>query len=128
MKTRGRRHTPGEKQLLQQVAEVFKKKKQELGAKRAAKELNICVASFYNYAAGTDLPRMEVLRDAQVKWGVKWKLVDPSEVLRLREVHSPEQYVLSFLDALREEDVEVAKIGPEGKNALKVTLKIRFPT
>jgi hypothetical protein len=128
LKTRGRKHTPGEKQLLQQVAEVFTKKKQELGAKRAAKELSICVASFYNYAAGIDLPRMEVLRDAQVKWGVKWELVDPSEVLRTREVHSPEQYVLSFLDALREEDVEVAKIGPEGKNALKVTLKIRFPT
>lgn len=128
MKTRGRKHTPGEKELLQQVAEVFTKKKQELGAKGAAKELNISVASFYNYAAGTDLPRMEVLRDAQEKWGVKWTRVDPSEVLRTRKVRSPEQYVLSFLDALREEDVEVAKIGPEGTNALKVTLRIRFPT
>jgi hypothetical protein len=112
--------------LLQQVAEEFTKKKQELGAKPAAKDLNVCVASFYKYCAGTDLPRMEVLRDAQEKWGIPWKLVNPSEVLRTRKVRSPEQYVLSFIDALREEDVEVAKVGPAGKTDLKVTLKIRF--
>ena len=126
MKTRGRRHTPGEQQLMQQVAEVFTKKKQELGAKGAAKVLNVCVASFYKYCAGKDLPRMEVLRDAQEKWRIEWKLVNPSEVLRARKLRSPEQYVLSFIDALREDNVEVTKIGPAGKTDLKVTLKIRF--
>lgn len=32
----------------------------------------------------------------------------------------------SFLDAVREEDVEVVKIGPKSLNVLQVTLRIRF--
>ncbi len=127
MRARGRKHSPGERLLLKQVAEVFQEKKRELGAKGAAQELNVCLASFYNYAAGTDLPRMEVLRDAQEKWGIKWKLIDPAEILRTQKMQSPEQIVFSFLKALREEDVEVARIKPEGQSLLSVTFKIRFP-
>jgi hypothetical protein len=52
-----------------QVARVFTaKRKEKGGAKRAAKELGISLASFYKYASGDDLPRMEVLRAAQTKW------------------------------------------------------------
>ncbi len=60
--------------------DVFTKKKKELGAKHAARELNVSLGSFYNYAAGKDLPRMEVLRDAQQKWDTKWPWIDPSEI------------------------------------------------
>ena len=69
----------------------------------------------------------EVLRDAQEKWGINWKLIDPAEILRTQKMRSPEQIVFSFLKALREEDVEVARIRPEGQSLLSVTLKIRFP-
>ena len=129
MKKRGRKHTPGEKHLMTQVARVFSAKLGEKGgAKKAAKDLEISLASFYKYAAGQDLPRMEVLRDAQEKWeGVKWDLIDVSEITKSKKIASPEQYVLSFLQEVREEDVKIAKIGPKGERTLQVLLNIRFP-
>lgn len=112
-----------------QVARVFSAKLGEKGgAKKAAKDLEISLASFYKYAAGQDLPRMEVLRDAQEKWeGVKWELIDVAEITKKKRIESPEQYVLSFLQEVREEDVKIAKIGPKGERTLQVLLNIRFP-
>ncbi len=111
-----------------QVARVFRHKKEEVGARKAAKDLGISLASFYKYAAGEDLPRMEVLRGAQEKWeGVKWDLIDVSQITRKKKIESPEQYVLSFLQEVRTEDVEIAKIGPKGERVLQVLLNIRFP-
>jgi hypothetical protein len=129
MKKRGRRHTPGEEHLMEQVAKVFTAKKdQEGGARKAASDLGISLASFYKYAAGQDLPRMEVLRDAQEKWkGVKWDLIDVSQITKKKKITSPEQYVLSFLQEVRTQDVEIAKIGPKGERVLQVLLNIRFP-
>jgi hypothetical protein len=125
----GRKHSPGEKHLMAQVAKVFTaKKKEKGGAKKAAKELGISLASFYKYAAGQDLPRMEVLRDAHEKWkGVEWDLIDVSQITTNREIASPEQFVLSFLQEVREEHVEIARIGPKGDRVLQVLLNIRFP-
>jgi len=129
LKTRGRKDSAGEKHLKAQVAKVFTKKLQEPGgAKTAAKELRISLASFYKYAKGDDLPRMEVLRDAQEKWdGVKWDLIDVSQITQKKKIVSPEQFVLSFLQEVREEDVQVAKIGPKGARVLQVLLNINFP-
>ena len=125
---RGRKHTAGEKHLMAQVKKVFSAKKGEKGgAQRAAKDLEISLASFYKYAAGEDLPRMEVLRDAQEKWeGVKWDLIDVSQIVKQKKIATPEQYVLSFLQEVRTEDVEIAKIGPKGERVLQVLLNIRF--
>lgn len=65
---------------------------------------------------------------AQEKWkGVKWDLIDVSRIAQKKEVSSPKQYVLSFLQEVRTEDVEIAKIGPKGERVLQVLLKIRFP-
>lgn len=129
MKKRGRRHTPGEEHLMEQVAKVFTAKKdREGGARKAASDLGISLASFYKYAAGQDLPRMEVLRDAQEKWkGVKWDLIDVSQITKKKKITSPEQYVLSFLQEVRTQDVEIAKIGPKGERVLQVLLNIRIP-
>jgi len=129
LKKRGRKHTEGEKQLMAQVARVFSARLGEKdGAKKAAKDLGISLASFYKYASGGDLPRMEVLRDAQEKWaGVKWELIDVSQITKKKKITSPEQYVLSFLQEVRTEDVEIAKIGPKGERILQVLLNIRFP-
>ena len=129
MGKRGRKHTPGEDHLMRQVAKVFSaRKEQEGGAKKAAGDLGISLASFFKYAAGQDLPRMEVLRDAQQKWkGVRWDLIDVSQITNKKKITSPEQYVLSFLQEVRTEDVEIAKIGPKGERILQVLLNIRFP-
>ena len=127
-KKRGSKHSPGERQLMAQVAMVFSAKRDEKGgAKKAAHDLGISLASFYKYAAGDDLPRMEVLRDAQAKWeGVKWELIDVTEITRKKKIESPEQYVLSFLREVHEKDVEIVKIGPKGERVLQVLINIRF--
>jgi hypothetical protein len=71
---------------------------------------------------------MEVLRDAQEKWeGVRWDLIDVSQITKKKKITSPEQYVLSFLQEVRTEDVEIGKIGPKGERILQVLLNIRFP-
>ncbi len=128
MKTRGRKRTPGELHLLAQVKKVFKAKRDKGEALEAAKELNISLASFYKYANGENLPRMEVLRDAQERWkDVKWNLIDVSQITRKKKVASPEQFVLSFLQEVQERDVEIARIGPKGERVLQVLLNIRFP-
>jgi len=124
----GRKRPADAELLISQVKVEFKKRIDKPGgAKRAATELGVCVASFYNYVRGKSLPDFEVLRTAHEKWGIKWKYIDTSEVLRVRNVRSPKQYVFSFLDALREEDVKVVEIGPRGESVLQVVLKIRFP-
>jgi hypothetical protein len=128
MKKYGSNHTPGELHLLKQVHEVFDaQRKRKNGAKEAIKDLRICQASFYKYARGEHLPRVEVLKAAEEKWGVKWELLDLSQMTEKKEVSSPEQYVLSFLREVRNEDVQITKIGPKGERVLQVTLNIRFP-
>ena len=131
MANRGNKHTYAERRLMAQVAKEFKKRKVELGARKAAKQLDVSLASFYKYVAGTDLPRMEVLKRAQEKWGLKWDLIDPAQILRTRKIQSSEQYLFSFLKSVRQEDVLVYEVtppkkGPEKENALQITLKIRF--
>jgi ACT domain-containing protein len=129
MKRSGPKHTPGELLLLQQVAEVFTaQRERKNGAKEAVKELGISRASFYKYARGEDLPRVEVLKAVEEKWErVKWKLLDLSQMTEKQKVASPEQYVLSFLQEVRSDDVQIKKIGPKGERTLQVTLNIRFP-
>jgi hypothetical protein len=125
MKRPGAAHTYAEKQLMKQVAAVFTKKKKDPGAAIAARELNVSLASFYNYANGVDLPRLEILKAAQEKWSIEWELLDPSAILKARKLNRAEQLPLP-LDSIRAEDVKVVKIGPMKSNILSVTLNIRF--
>ena len=90
MKKRPGRKRPADAELLlSQVKEIFEKKKTELGAEKAAKQIDVCLASFYNYANGKTLPDFEVLRRAQHEWGVKWTYIDTSEILPIRKVRGP---------------------------------------
>jgi hypothetical protein len=129
MKRRGAKHTPGELHLLKQVATVFTiQKNKKNGAKEAVRQLGISRASFYKYARGEDLPRVEILKAVEERWdGVKWELLDLSQMTEKKEVGTPEQYVLSFLQEVRSDDVKIKKIGPKGERTLQVTLNIRFP-
>jgi hypothetical protein len=126
---KGRKRPADAELLLKQVASEFRKKKEELGnAKRAARELGVCLASFYKYMAGENVPDMDVLRAATDKWGIKWKHLDPSEVLRSSKVKTAKQLVFSFLSEMDEDDIEVVEVGSGGTSVLQVVLKIRFPT
>jgi hypothetical protein len=127
LRRRGRKRPAEAEFLLKQVAEVFTSKKKVPGARLAAKELGICLASFYKYADGINIPDMDVLRAAKEKWGIKWTYLDPSEIIRVTKTKSPEQLVLSFLNSIREDDIEIVEVTPEGKSILQISLKIRFP-
>jgi hypothetical protein len=128
MKKRPGRKRPADAELLlSQVREVFEKKKDELGAEKAAKQIDVGLASFYNYAKGKTLPDFEVLRRVHEKWGVKWRYIDTSEILPIRKVRTPEQAVFSFLKAIDEDDVEISQVGTEGETILHIKLKVRFP-
>jgi hypothetical protein len=126
-KIAGRKRPPDAELLLSQVREVFKKKKEELGAKRAAKQVDVGLASFYNYVNGKTLPDFEVLRRVHENWGTKWRYIDTAEILPIRKVRTPEQAVFTFLKALGEEDVEVCQVGTEGETVLHIKLKVSFP-
>ena len=111
---------------MKQVKEVFTAKKNSPGgARRAAREVKASLPSFYKYANGVSLPRMEVLKAAQQKWGVVWKLINPTEILKTRNLGSADQLPLP-LDCIREEDVQIAQIIPMEDGSLRLTLNISF--
>jgi len=128
VKKRGPRHTYAEKLLMKQVAEEFKKKWKEKGnAREAAEELGVNLKSFYKYAEGTDLPRVEVLKAAQDKWKIKWDLIDTSALTKASvKPVSAEQLLLPLIRSIQEEDVEIIKVATTSDSSLRVMLEIRF--
>ncbi|MGH9602802.1 MAG: hypothetical protein ACRD24_10485, partial [Terriglobales bacterium] len=108
----------------------FTKAKQEKGARAAAKEMGVCLASFYNYVNGKDLPRFEILKRAHQKWNSKFDHIDFEAVLPeykgARELPEEKQYVLPFIESVREEDVAIVDVRAKRPNSLEVRLKIRF--
>jgi hypothetical protein len=123
----GRKRPADAEFVVNHVKREFAKKRKKLGARQAAAELKVGVASFYNYLNGATIPDIDVLRRAKDVWKIKWpKLMDPSDVLPRPKAQTPQQYVLSFLDALGKDDVQVVEIGPKGYKTLQVTLNIRF--
>lgn len=128
MKRLGPKHTFAEKLLMKQIAEEFTARKTKLGAREAAKQLGVSLASFYNYAAGSDLPRVEVLRTAHRKWNIKWDLIDTSTLLKAAKPISAQQLLLPLIRSVREEDVEVIEVVGGNDSSLRVMLKIRFAT
>jgi len=128
-KTGGGRKRPADaRMLLKQVSEVFSQKKTELGIEKARKDVNVCRASFYKYMRGENVPDIDVLRAATDKWGTKWTYLDPYEILSRRKLKTPEQMVFSFLRAMKENDVEVVEVSPDGTTAvLQIVLKIKIP-
>lgn len=129
MNRTGPKHTYAEKLLMEQVAREFTKKWREFGTVvKAAKVLGINPKSFYNYAHGTDLPRVEVLLAAHQKWGIEWNLIDTSVLFRRLKPTTQEQLVLPLIQSVREEDIEVIEVVTGSDSCLSVKLKIRFST
>jgi len=128
VRRKGRKRPADAELLLDQVASEFGKQKERLGsAKRAAQELGVCLASFYKYLNRENIPDMNVLLAAKERWGIEWKHLDPSEVLRTSKPKTAKQLVFSFLDAMREDDIEIVEVTPDSTTVLRVSLKIRIP-
>ena len=128
MRRKGRKRPADAELLLEQVASEFRKQMERLGsAKLAARELGVCLASFYKYLNRENVPDMNVLFEAKKKWGIEWKHLDPSEVLRPLKAKTAKQLVFSFLEEMTTDDIEIVNVTPEGTSVLRVSLKIRIP-
>lgn len=123
---KGRKRPADAELLISQVRDRFGKKKDELGAKKAAKQIGVCLASFYKYVKGETLPDFEVLRRAHHEWGIRWKYIDTAEILPIKKVKSPRQAVFAFLKALDDDDVKI-HVDAAGETTLKIELTVRFP-
>ena len=108
------------------VARELRLKMKEMGAKKAAKELRVCLASFYNYILEKSLPRTEVLWRASKKWGIKWPMLDVSQMMKTQKIDTPEQLALSFIEAVREGDLEIITVESSEEGQLQVKLRIHF--
>lgn len=129
MGQKGRKRPADAEFLLEQVAKKFAEQKERLGsAKKAAEELGVCLSSFYKYLNRENVPDMRVLQAAAEKWHIKWKHIDPSEVLRSKRVETAEQLVFSFLKAISRDDIEILDVTPGGTSVLQVVLSIRIPS
>ena len=102
-------------------------------AEEVARELGVSRASLYNYIAKKDLPRMEILRRAHKMWGWTFKYanydLDENFFESVRKDTGPpkeKQIPLPFIEALRNEDIEILKVTARRPNAVEVTFKIRF--
>src|SRR5258707_699645 len=83
-------------------------------AEKAAKELGVSRASFYNYLRKHDLPRYEILQRASRLWNLRFEQLDCTVEQRpLKPSPAPEvQLTLPFIEALRQQDVTVIKVIP----------------
>lgn len=127
---RGKRpRTTAEKLLMGEVSQKFSAKKKSMGARAAARELKVSVASFYNYIRKTDLPSFEVLKRAHDVWNENFTHIDFASASRTwspSEESQPRQYILPFIKAIREDDIEVVCAKAVKPDSLLLTLKIRF--
>jgi hypothetical protein len=69
---------------------------------------------------------MEVLRDAQDRWGIKWEYLDPSTVLLARRFKSAEQLLLPYIQSVQTQDIKVVRVDAGRDSCLNVTLRIKF--
>jgi hypothetical protein len=123
---KGRKRPADAELLLGQVSEVFKAKKEELGIEKARRQVKVCLSSYYKYMRGENVPDIDVLRAATNEWGIKWKHLDPYEILKRRKVDSAKQLVFSFLSEVKENDIEVVHVEPNGA-VLQIVFKIKIP-
>ena len=112
-----------------EVSEKFGGKKEAIGAKAAARDLKVSLASFYNYINKDDLPTFDVLKRAHDLWNENFTYIDFGSTSRtpsLSKEDQPRQYVLPFISGVRQSDIQVIRAKAVKPDSLLVTLKIKF--
>lgn len=142
-KRRGKRaHTDADKKLMadvsRQLEEQIEKRFSGKGkVKQAARFLGVSQASLYNYIGKTDVPGIEVLRRLNELWGLDFEYgvlrldkgyfsAQPKRDLPQRARLEAQQYVLPFLEGLREQDIEVLQVTARKPSSVELKLLIRF--
>src|SRR5579864_3731599 len=102
--------------------------KEGWNAKQTARDLQVSVASFYNYRNKTDLPSYEILKRAHDRWGWNFEYIDFAERpgRAPSEEEQPRQYVLPFIESVKESDIQVVRAKPVRPDSLELTVQIRF--
>lgn len=114
-----------------EVSEKFARVMKDRGwnAEKAAKELGVSRASFYNYWNKNDLPSFEVLKRAHDRWKLDFKYIDFGEKNKRvapSEIKEPRQYVLPFIENVRESDVQIIRAKSVKPDTLQLTVHIKF--
>jgi hypothetical protein len=132
-KKRGRKkraRTTAEKLLMGEFSDKLRGKMKSEGwnAKRTARELDVCLASFYNYRNRKDLPSYEILKRAHDRWGWNFQYIDFAEryAKAPSDSEQPRQYVLPFIENVHESDIQVIRAKPVKPDLLELTVQIRF--
>lgn len=121
-------------QLTEQIAKRFTGKATR---SQAAKELGVSRAALYNYIRKTDVPGMDVLDRFNEKWGLEFTygaMKLDTEFFRAQREARPakdaqttaHQYILPFIEGLREQDIEVLQVTARKPSAVEVRFRIRF--
>ena|ERR1700722_2312026 len=132
-KKRGRKKRPrttAEKLLMGEFSEKLREKMKKEGwnAKEAASDLEVCLASLYNYRNREDLPSYEILKRTHDKWGWNFQYIDFAErnAKAPTEFEQPRQYVLPFIENVQKGDIQVIRAKPVRPDCLELTVQIRF--
>jgi hypothetical protein len=130
---RGRKKRPrttAEKLLMAEFSKklLLKMEKEGWNAKKTAVELQISLASFYNYRNKTDLPSYEILKRSHDLWGWNFQYIDFAErsPRAPSDEEQPRQYVLPFIESVHESDIQVIRAKPVKPDSLELTVQIRF--
>ncbi|MBZ5511925.1 MAG: helix-turn-helix domain-containing protein [Acidobacteriia bacterium] len=146
MKRRGRKPKPHTDKDIRLMSDVSKQLTEQIGKRfsgkaikfQAAQELGVSRAALYNYIRKIDVPGMDVLERLNQKWGLEFAYgvlkLDTEFFRAQRESRPPatdtrstaQQYVLPFIEGLREQDIEVLQVTPHKPSSVDVRLRIRF--
>jgi len=97
-------------------------------AAKVAEKLKIGLASFYNYRNKKSLASYEILKRAHDVWDWKFEYIDFGErsARAPSEVEAPRQYVLPFIENVRESDVQIIRAKAVKPDTLLLTVQIKF--
>src|SRR5271165_1315568 len=91
----------------------------------AARKLKISPASMYNYLKKDDLASFEVLRRIHDEWGVDFQYLNFGTTPRRRgpsEADQPRQYILPFIEGVREGDIQIIQTKSVKPDTLQLTI------
>lgn len=103
--------------------------KERWNKKTAARELGVCLASFYNYLNQDDLASYDIFKKTHDAWMFQFKHMgfgdNQGAAPALQEEYA-RQYVLPFIESVRENDIEVVKAKSVKSDTLQLTINIKF--
>ncbi len=95
----------------------------------AAGKLRISRAALYNYIGKRDLASFELLKRVHDEWGVDFTYLNfgaPAKKRYPSEADEPRQYVLPFIESVRQDDIQIIRAKPVRPDTLELVVRIRF--